>query len=48
MQASRTGAEGAGWSTARVSRTTYVSDRIEIGNVVAWILGNEDEGFRML
>ena len=48
MQESRSRAEGAGWATARVSRATYVSIRIEIGNVVAWILGNEDEGFRML
>lgn len=48
MRESRSRAEGAGLSTARVSRATYVSDRIEIGNVVAWILGNEDEGFRML
>ena len=36
------------WSTARVNRSTYLSDRIEIGSVVAWIFSTQDEGFRVL
>ncbi len=48
MEASRSTRDRHGWATARVNRTTYLSERIEIGSVVAWILGNQDEGFRMI
>lgn len=38
----------ADWSTANVDRATYLSDDIEIGNVVAWIFSNQSGGFRVL
>ena len=37
-----------GTATASVNRTAYLSSEIEIGNVVAWIFSNQDQGFRML
>jgi len=40
--------EHLGWSTARVNRKTYLSDDIRIGNVIAWIFGNQGESFRVL
>jgi len=37
-----------GWATARVNRTAYLPEEIEIGNVVAWIFSTQDAGFRVL
>ncbi len=48
LEASRSTREGESFATARVNRRSYFSDRIEIGSVVAWILGNQNEGFRVL
>lgn len=36
------------WSTAEVNRTTYLPMDIQIGSVVAWIFGNQGQGFRIL
>lgn len=33
--------------TASITRTTYLHDTIEIGEVVAWIFANEEEGYRI-
>ena len=41
-------ADSSGWATARVTRSTYLSEDIEIGNVVAWIFSTQDQGFRVL
>jgi hypothetical protein len=46
MRASKKSREGT--STARVTRATYLSETIEIGNVVAWIFSTREEGFRVL
>jgi hypothetical protein len=48
MHESRTTRLGESWATAQVNRATYISDRIEIGSVVAWIFSTQDEGFRLL
>jgi hypothetical protein len=48
MHESRYSRLGEGWATARVNRATYLSDTIEIGNVVAWIFSTQDQGFRVL
>jgi hypothetical protein len=48
MQASGRSRPGEGLATARVSHATYLSDDIEIGNVVAWIFSTREEGFRVL
>jgi hypothetical protein len=48
MHASRYSRHGEGWATARVNRATYLSDEIEIGNVVAWIFSTQDQGFRVM
>jgi len=48
MQASGRSRPGEGLATARVSHATYLSDEIEIGNVVAWIFSTREEGFRVL
>lgn len=36
------------WSTSRVTRHSYMADDIEIGSIVAWIFGTQDQGFRVL
>lgn len=36
------------WSTAEVDRSVYLPSDIQIGSVVAWIVGNQGQGFRML
>lgn len=33
--------------SASITRTTYLHDTIEIGEVVAWIFANEEEGYRI-
>jgi len=48
MRASQKSREREGLATARVSHGTYLSDDIEIGNVVAWIFSTREEGFRVL
>jgi len=48
LQETRRGREGGGWSTSRVNRATYLSDAIEIGNVVAWIFSTRELGFRVM
>ncbi len=48
MEESRSTRDGESWATARVNRSTYFSEQIEIGSAVAWILSNQDEGFRVL
>jgi len=48
MQASHATLAREGWATARVTRGAYLSEEIEIGNVVAWIFSTQDAGFRVL
>jgi len=48
MHESRFSREGGGWATERVDRASYLSDAIEIGNVVAWIFSNRGVGYRVL
>jgi hypothetical protein len=48
MHASRYSRRLEGWATERVDRVAYLSDTIEIGNVVAWIFSNEEIGYRVM
>jgi hypothetical protein len=48
MHASRYSRRLEGWATERVDRVAYLSDTVEIGNVVAWIFSNEEIGYRVM
>ena len=48
MAATRVRTNDGSGATAQVTHETYLSDTIEIGNVVAWIFSTQDQGFRTL